>query len=321
MRILFVGDVVGRAGRTAIADHLPGMVSDWSLDLVVVNGENSAGGFGITEAIYQELIDAGADAITLGNHAWDQRDGAFAGGAVLGWIVGVVKARTGAHEVILTIMLNYIMYNLLSFLLTGQSLMQAPKQTNAVAPGIASSAMLPHVGGPPPQVGVGFLIAVAAAAATAWLLSRSTLGFQFRTVGASPSAARSAGISVERVWILAFLIAGGLAGLSATTIVQGQTAPLTTTSYGTFGFDGITVALLGRARPWGVLIAGLLFGALNAGGTVMEAATGVPSDVVNVIEALIVLFVAAPPLIRLLFRLRATGGTGPQAVASKGWSG
>ena len=247
--------------------------------------------------------------------------GAFAGGAVIGWIVGEIKARTGAHEVILTIMLNYIMYNLLSFLLTGQSLMQAPKQTNAVAPGIASSAMLPHVGGPPPQVGVGFLIAVAAAAATAWLLSRSTLGFQFRTVGASPSAARSAGISVERVWILAFLIAGGLAGLSATTIVQGQTAPLTTTSYGTFGFDGITVALLGRARPWGVLIAGLLFGALDAGGTVMEASTGVPSDVVNVIEALIVLFVAAPPLIRLLFRLRATGGTGPQAVASKGWSG
>jgi ABC-type uncharacterized transport system permease subunit len=247
--------------------------------------------------------------------------GAFIGGAVIGWIVGEVKARTGAHEVILTIMLNYIMYNLLSFLLTSQNLMQAPKQTNAVAPGIASSAMLPHVGGPPPQVGVGFLIAIAAAAATAWLLSRSTVGFQFRTVGASPSAARSAGISVERVWVLAFLIAGGLAGLSATTIVQGQAAPLTTTSYGTFGFDGITVALLGRARPWGVVLAGLLFGALDAGGTVMEASTGVPSDVVNVIEALIVLLVAAPPLIRLLFRLRATGGTGPQAVASKGWSG
>ena len=172
-----------------------------------------------------------------------------------------------------------------------------------------------------PQAGVGFLIAIAAAAATAWLLSRSTLGFEFRTVGASPSAARSAGISVERVWILAFLIAGGLAGLSATTIVQGQTAPLTTTSYGTYGFDGITVALLGRARPWGVVLAGLLFGALDAGGTVMEAATGVPADVTNVIEALIVLLVAAPPLIRLLFRLRGTGGAGPQAVASKGWSG
>ncbi|MGB9174355.1 MAG: YmdB family metallophosphoesterase, partial [Bradyrhizobium sp.] len=74
MRILFVGDVVGRSGRNAIAEYLPGMIRDWSLDLVVVNGENSAGGFGITEAIYQELLDAGADAVTLGNHAWDQRE-------------------------------------------------------------------------------------------------------------------------------------------------------------------------------------------------------------------------------------------------------
>jgi general nucleoside transport system permease protein len=247
--------------------------------------------------------------------------GAFIGGAIIGWIVGEVKARTGAHEVILTIMLNYVMYNLLAFVLTSHQLMQAPGQSNAVAPNIDSSATLPHVGGPPPQVGVGFLIALAAAAGTAWLLSRSTIGFQFRTVGASPSAARSAGIRVERVWVLAFLLAGGLAGLSAATIVQGQTAPLTTNSYGTYGFDGITVALLGRVRPFGVVLAGLLFGAMNAGGTVMEAATGVPADVTNVIEAIIVLLVAAPPFIKLLFRLRSTGGTGPQAVASKGWSG
>jgi len=247
--------------------------------------------------------------------------GAFIGGAIIGWLVGEIKARTGAHEVILTIMMNYVMYNLLAFLLTSHNLMQAPGQTSAIAPGVASSATLPHVGGPPPQVGVGFLIALAAAAGTAWLLSRSTWASSSGPWAQSPSAARSAGIRVERVWVLAFLIAGGLAGLSATTIVQGQTAPLTTTSYGTYGFDGITVALLGRARPLGVVFAGLLFGAMNAGGTVMEAATGVPSDVTNVIEALIVLFVAAPPLIRLLFRLRSTGGAGPQAVASKGWSG
>src|SRR6202035_684953 len=121
--------------------------------------------------------------------------------------------------------------------------------------------------------------------------------------------------------VSASLIAGGLAVLSASTIVQGQTAPLTTNSYGTYGFDGITVALLGRARPLGVVLAGLLFGALDAGGTVMEAATGVPADVTNVIEGLIVLLVAAPPLIRLLSWLRRAGGAGPQAVASKGWSG
>ena len=74
MRILFIGDIVGRSGRKVVVERLPGLVSDWKLDLVVINGENAAGGFGITEAIYQDLIDAGADAITLGNHAWDQRE-------------------------------------------------------------------------------------------------------------------------------------------------------------------------------------------------------------------------------------------------------
>ena len=244
--------------------------------------------------------------------------GAFIGGAFVGWVVGEIKARTGAHEVILTIMLNYVMYNLLSYLLSSHSLLQAPHQSELVAPNLAGNAALPHVGGPPPQVGVGFIIAVAAAAGVAWLLSRSTIGFQFRTVGASPSAARAAGMRVERVWVLVFLLAGGLAGLSAATIVQGQSQPLTFNSYGTYGFDGITVALLGRARPLGVVLAGLLFGALSGGGTLMEAATGVPADVVEVIKGLIVLFVAAPPLIRLLFRLRRTGDAGP--VAAKGWT-
>lgn len=74
MRILFVGDIVGRSGRSALVSRLPGLITEWKLDLVVVNGENAAGGFGITEAIYNEFIDAGADAVTLGNHAWDQRE-------------------------------------------------------------------------------------------------------------------------------------------------------------------------------------------------------------------------------------------------------
>jgi simple sugar transport system permease protein len=246
--------------------------------------------------------------------------GAFVGGAVIGWIVGLLKARTGAHEVIVTIMLNYVMYNLLSYLLSTPSALQQPKQSNLIAPNIASNAYLPHVGGPPPQAGVGFLIAIAAAAGVAWLLSRSTTGFQFRTVGANPSAARSAGMSVERVWILVMLLAGGLAGLSASSVIQGTTQPLTFNSYGTYGFDGITVALLGRARPFGVVLAGLLFGALYAGGTTMEAATSVPSDIVEVIQGLIVLFVAAPPLIRLIFRLREAADSGMEAVA-KGWNG
>ena len=248
--------------------------------------------------------------------------GAFVGGAVIGWIVGVLKARTGAHEVIVTIMLNYVMYDLLQYLLSTPKALQQHGQSNQIAPFIAADANLPHVGGPPPQVGVGFLIAVAAAAVVAWLLSRSTVGFQFRTVGASPSAARSAGIKVERSWVLVMLIAGGLAGLAAASVVQGTNTQLTFNSYGTYGPDGITVALLGRAKPFGVVLAGLLFGALQVGGSYVEGATlgQVPGDIFQVLEGLIVLFVAAPPLIRAVFRLRAASGSGMEAVA-KGWNG
>jgi simple sugar transport system permease protein len=248
--------------------------------------------------------------------------GAFVGGAVIGWFVGLLKARTGAHEVIVTIMLNYVMYDLLSYLLSHPAMLQQPHQTNQIAPFIDNNADLAHVGGPPPQVGIGFLIAVAAALAVAWLLSRTTTGFQFRTVGASPSAARTAGIRPERAWILVMLLAGGLAGLSAGSVVLGTNTQLTFNSYGTYGPDGITVALLGRARPMGVVLAGLLFGALHVGGTYVEAATlgQVPADIVQVLEGLIVLFVAAPALIRAVFRLRTTAGTGMEAVA-KGWNG
>ncbi len=192
--------------------------------------------------------------------------GALIGGAAVGWLIGELKARTGAHEVIVTIMLNYIMLNLLQFVLSKQSLLQAPHQFNQIAPPIDANASLPHVGGPPPQASAGFLIAIAAAAGVAWLLSRSTIGFQVRTVGANASAARSAGMKVERVWVLVMVIAGALAGLAASTIVLAGGSPpqpLADSTAGTFGFDGITVALLGRAKPGGVVLAGLLFGAFR----------------------------------------------------------
>jgi ABC-type uncharacterized transport system permease subunit len=247
--------------------------------------------------------------------------GGIAGGAAVGWVVGELKARTGAHEVIVTIMLNYVMYNLLSYLLGTPKALQAPGQSNLISPNIMANAQLPHVGGPPPEVDVGFLVALAAAAAVWWLLSRSTIGFRFRTVGANPNAARSAGMSVERSWVLVMAIAGALAGLSGATVLQGSAVhALTFNSYGTYGFDGITVALLGRAKPVGVVLAGLLFGALHAGGTIMQAATSVPTDIAQVIQGLIVLFVAAPPLIRAVFRLREAHGGGMEAVA-KGWNG
>ena len=245
--------------------------------------------------------------------------GGFVGGAAIGWVVGELKARTGAHEVIVTIMLNYIMYNFLSFLLGTPSALQQPGQSNLISPSIAANAALPHVGGPPPQVDAGFLVALAAAGAVWWLLSRSTIGFRFRTVGANPGAARTAGMSVERSWVYVMLLAGGLAGLAGAAVVQGPLRNITFNSYGTYGFDGITVALLGRASPVGVVLAALLFGALHAGGTNMEAATQVPSDIVEVLQGLIVLFVAAPPFIKALFRLRTTRAAGLEGVP-KGWN-
>ena len=247
--------------------------------------------------------------------------GGIAGGAAVGWVVGELKARTGAHEVIVTIMLNYVMYQLLAYLLGTPKALQAPGQSNLISPNVAANAQLPHVGGPPPEVDAGFLVALAAAAVVWWLLSRSTIGFQFRTVGANPSAARSAGMSVERSWVLVMAIAGALAGLSGASVIQGSAVhSLTFNSYGTYGFDGITVALLGRARPVGVVLAAILFGALHAGGATMQAATSVPTDISQVIQGLIVLFVAAPPLIRAIFRLRQARAGGMEAVA-KGWNG
>ncbi len=246
--------------------------------------------------------------------------GAVVGGAAIGAIPGLLKATTGAHEVIVTIMLNYVAMYFLAWIL-GTSAMQRPGRTDLISPFIAGDAHLPQLLGSHLQVNASFLIAIGCAVAVAWLLNRSTIGFEFRSVGANQSAARSAGMSVQRTWIVAFLIAGGLAGLAASAVVQGTDFTLTFQSYGTYGIDAITVALLGRARPLGVVLAALLFGALHAGGTLMQGITSTPLSITEVIQALIVLFVAAPPLIRALFRLhKATAGGQGQSLA-KGWNG
>jgi simple sugar transport system permease protein len=246
--------------------------------------------------------------------------GGFAGGAVLGWLVGEIKARTGAHEVITTIMLNYVMVYLLSYLLSSQSLLQAPGSPNPITPPIASNAHLPLLAGSNLRINAGFLIALACAFGVWWLLNRTTTGFEFRSIGANPSAARVAGINVERTWALVMLIAGGLAGLAGSAVIQGTDFTLNPLSFGTYGIDAITVALLGRGKPGGVVAAGLLFGALRAGSPGMQNATATPVQIVEVLQALIVLFVAAPPLIRALYRLRATRASRVGATMSKGWN-
>jgi ABC-type uncharacterized transport system permease subunit len=222
--------------------------------------------------------------------------------------------------VIVTIMLNYVMLYFLAYLLSSQSLLQAPGSPNPITPLIASNAHLPLIAGTHLRIHAGFLLALACAFGVWWLLNRTTTGFEFRSVGANASASRVAGMNVERNWALVMAIGGGLAGLAASTVILGTDFTLNPQSFGTYGIDAITVALLGLGRPGGVVLAGLLFGALHAGSPGMQTSTGTPVQIVQVLQALIVLFVAAPPLVRAIYRLRAARASGVGGTMSKGWN-
>lgn len=232
------------------------------------------------------------------------------GGALWGGIVGLLKARTGAHEVILTIMLNYIALNLVAYLLTRPAFLR-PGSSNPVSPQLAETAMFPRLLGEQFRLHWGFVLAVLATVFVAWLLHRSTVGFELRAVGANPRAARTAGISVTRGFVVVMLLAGALAGLAGVAQVAGTERALTTGVAASFGFDAITVALLGRSKPWGTFFAGLLYGAFRAGGVTMQSMTGTNIDIVLVVQSLIVLFIALPPLLRTgEGRLRSRRGRG-----------
>jgi simple sugar transport system permease protein len=241
------------------------------------------------------------------------------GGALWGGIVGVLKARTGAHEVIVTIMLNYVARFLLLFLLT-TSAFQRPGASNPVSAYVDESAELPRLLGDASRLHLGIVVVLLAAWFVSWLLSHSTVGFEYRAVGANPHAARTAGMSVGRAYTSVMVISGALAGLAGVSQVLGTERYLTPGVSSGLGFDAITVALLGRATPWGTVAAGILFGALRAGGVTMQASTGTPIDIVLVVQSLIVLFIAAPPLVRAIFRLKVTGPASPVGELSKGWN-
>jgi simple sugar transport system permease protein len=230
--------------------------------------------------------------------------GGLVGGALWAGIAGVLKARTGAHEVIVTIMLNYIAFYLVSWLLRTPGLLQAPGSSNPKTPAMKETAIFPLLLGPQYNLHFGFILAVIATILVWWILSRSSLGFKFRAVGINPNAARVAGINVKGMYVYAMLIAGALLGLAGVSQVLGTvTSGFTAGIDAGIGFDAITVALLGRSTPWGTFAAGILFGAFKAGGFSMQAAEGVPIEIVLVVQSLIVLFIAAPPLVRTIFRL------------------
>lgn len=240
----------------------------------------------------------------------------FLGGALWGFIPGILKARTGAHEVIVTIMLNYTSYQLVSWVLR-QPWFQRPGRSDPVSPIVDTAAQIPQlIDGL--RVTWAFPLALLAALFVSWLLFRSTLGFEFRAVGFNPSAARYAGMSISRTLILTMALCGGLAGLAGATEILGVNRALTPGFSPGYGFDGIAIALLGGSSPIGCVLAALLFGVLRAGATPMQAATGIPIDLVVVIQALVIMFVAAPALIREIYRIRVKATTGTEILA-QGW--
>ncbi|WP_372592664.1 ABC transporter permease [Actinotalea sp.] len=224
--------------------------------------------------------------------------GAAIAGALWAGIAGFLKARTGANEVIVTIMLNSISFYLISYLLTTSLLRQGGSRP--ISPAVAANATFPLLLGSSFRLHLGFIVALLAAVGVWWLMERSTLGFQFRAVGVNQRAARTAGIKVNLVFVLVMLTAGGLAGLGGAAQVLGTDKTLQAGSAGSIGFDAITVALLGRSKPLGTVLAALLFGALRAGSPLMQTSAGTPIDIVLVIQASIVLLIAAPVLVKEL---------------------
>lgn len=237
-------------------------------------------------------------------------------GAVYAAIAGVLRATTGAHEVISTIMLNLISFRLLDYLLR-QPYIQKEGRADPISRAVLETAELPRLLtflDPNLRLHLGLFIMLAAVAIVWWLLFRSKLGFAFRISGENPGAARYAGIRAGLTVVLAMAIAGALAGLAGATQVSGVLGRATPGFTAGIGFDAIAVALLGRSHPVGILLAGLLFGALEAGGRQMQVDAGVSIDMISIIQALIIIFVAAPLLIKRLFpplfRNRVTAGGG-----------
>jgi simple sugar transport system permease protein len=238
-------------------------------------------------------------------------------GGLYGGLVGFLKAKTGAHEVIVTIMLNYIAALFVLWLLKTKTFLR-PDRIDPIAPEVNESARLPRLLGDDLRFNFGFFIAIFVIIFVWWIINRSTLGFKFRAVGANSKAAQTAGISIPFVTTVTMFICGGLAGLGGAVHLIGTEYALNAGVAGSIGFDAITVALLGQATPIGTFFGALLFAALQTGGRQLLSNTGTSSDIILVIQALIVLFIAAPALVRKIFRIRKSLDT--KSMTAKGWN-
>jgi simple sugar transport system permease protein len=237
-----------------------------------------------------------------------------AGGAVWGMIPGYLKARFGAHEVVNTIMMNWIAFRLSDWLLNGP--MKA-SGFRPVTPNVEHAAELPRFFPDPIRLNWGFVLALAVAYVLYWFLFKTTLGFEIRSVGANPDAAKYAGMNIIRNFVLVMALSGALAGLAGSAQVLGVDHWVGQGFSAGYGFDAIAIALLGKSHPLGVVFAAVLFGFLRSGATNMQSIARVPIDIISIIQGLVIIFIAAPDIIRWLYRLKNVKVE--QTVLTRGW--
>jgi simple sugar transport system permease protein len=241
------------------------------------------------------------------------------GGALWGAIPGYLKTRFGSHEVINTIMMNYLAFFLQDWLVKNP--MKDPSPTVIRTPNILDSAVLPRLLGANDRLHFGFIIALLVALFIWWLLWKTTIGFELRTAGSNPDAARYAGVNAKRAVVLAMALSGALAGIAGTVQVLGLDHNLPALFSSDFGFDAIPVALLGQNQPVGIIFSAILFGALRSGSDVMQIRSGgvVSKEVIFIVQAVVLLFTAAPAIIRWLYRLRLGKTALESATLTRGW--
>ena len=239
--------------------------------------------------------------------------GALCGG-LWGMIPGWLKAKTGAHEVINTIMMNYIAFRLSEYMLNG--VLRDPNKYTPISAPIEKSAWLPRFFEDPNRFHAGFFIALFMAWVVYWFLFKTKWGFELRTVGANPNAARYAGMSIVRSTVITMSLSGALAGLAGANEVLGVNHNLAVAFSSGYGFDSIALALLGNSHPLGVVLASLLFGFLRNGAIQMQLTAGIPIDIISVLQALILAFIAAPAIIRTIYRLKEPKTTDEALVVS-----
>lgn len=239
----------------------------------------------------------------------------MAAGGLWAAIPGYLKAKTGAHEVINTIMMNYVAFRLIEWLL--KEPLEVSQGTHRT-PDVLPTAELPRFFSHPIRLHLGFVVALLVAVLIYWFLFKTTWGFELRTVGANPEAARYGGMNITRNFVLAMGLSGALAGLAGTTESLGITRNMTLGFSAGYGFDSIALALLGKSHPVGVVLAGILFGTLRAGGKRMQSVAGIPLEIISIMQALVIVFIAAPAIVRAIYRLKVARDEG-KVVFTRGW--